>query len=320
MFRLKTLFKQPWQKSQITHQPIMSQFDITSYGLEMMQLDTTLHAPIEKSESQKLGEINSPFFGSGLTYEESRRYQSGDEVRKLDWRLMVKTGQAFTKLYEEEKQGETLLLVDQRRSMRFGSQNQLKVTQAIKVAGYFAWLSLQRQMPVSAIRFDDSPHFSETFEGANTFDEIMHFLSVPCPPYEPENEMGHLNSVIKEVLLHLSSSQKGKRSGIKLVLVSDMRGFDDQTLLLLAELKMQAWVKVIMIQDVIEQTLPSHSMVEIEGEALSVRVAEDYQRWVESATKTTQKKLHSIGIKMTLITAQADLREWLLQVQQGVRG
>ena len=53
---------------------------------------------------KQTGNRISPFKGRGMDYEESRRYQPGDDRRNLDWRVMARTGKPYTKLFREERE------------------------------------------------------------------------------------------------------------------------------------------------------------------------------------------------------------------------
>src|SRR5678810_1023039 len=67
------------------------------------------------------GGSRSTFRGSGLEFSEVRAYQPGDEVRRIDWKLTARTGEAFVKTYAEERELTINLIVDTSRSMDFGS-------------------------------------------------------------------------------------------------------------------------------------------------------------------------------------------------------
>ena len=47
-----------------------------------------------------------------MDYAESRVYQAGDDVRRLDWRLTARSGKLHTKLFQEEREGSLLILLD----------------------------------------------------------------------------------------------------------------------------------------------------------------------------------------------------------------
>src|SRR5207253_8524883 len=44
----------------------------------------------------------SPFKGFSVEFAEHRQYAPGDEIRRLDWRLLARTDRLYVKEYEEE--------------------------------------------------------------------------------------------------------------------------------------------------------------------------------------------------------------------------
>ena len=68
------------------------------------------------------GEYRSAFKGSGLSFEEVREYQPGDDVRGIDWNVTARTGRPFVKRYAEERELTVLLVMDLSASQRFGTQ------------------------------------------------------------------------------------------------------------------------------------------------------------------------------------------------------
>ncbi|BBP44736.1 hypothetical protein THMIRHAS_01090 [Thiosulfatimonas sediminis] len=97
------------------------------------------------SQQPLQGAQNSRRHGSGTEFAESRPYTQGDEIRHLDWRLMARSGEAFSRRFEETRQAQWCLLVDMRASMWFGTRRQFKVTQALKLAALIAWQAQQNQ-------------------------------------------------------------------------------------------------------------------------------------------------------------------------------
>ncbi|MEL7046686.1 MAG: DUF58 domain-containing protein, partial [Pseudomonadota bacterium] len=64
--------------------------------------------------AQLAGGQRSNFRGRGIEFEEVRGYQSGDDIRTIDWRVTARTGTAHTKMFREERERPVLLVVDQR--------------------------------------------------------------------------------------------------------------------------------------------------------------------------------------------------------------
>ena len=67
------------------------------------------------------GEYHSIFKGTGLSFEEVREYQPGDDVRTIDWNVTARVGHPFVKRYAEERELTLILMTDLSASQRFGT-------------------------------------------------------------------------------------------------------------------------------------------------------------------------------------------------------
>ena len=100
------------------------------------------------------------FSGRGIDFNEVRYYQPGDDARRIHWRVTARTGQPHTKLYLEEKAQPVLILVDQSRSLFFGSKQTLKSVLAAEIAAVLAWKTVLKQDQLIAMIFEDcQTHF-----------------------------------------------------------------------------------------------------------------------------------------------------------------
>ena len=52
-------------------------------------------------EGYIIGNHRSPYHGFSVEFAEHRSYNSGDEIRHIDWRLYGKTDRLYIKRYEE---------------------------------------------------------------------------------------------------------------------------------------------------------------------------------------------------------------------------
>src|SRR5687768_705876 len=57
------------------------------------------------------GRHASKLRGRGLDFEEVRLYVPGDDIRNIDWRVTARTGQTHSKVFNEEKERPTFLVV-----------------------------------------------------------------------------------------------------------------------------------------------------------------------------------------------------------------
>ena len=73
------------------------------------------------SAHQLIGEQLSYYRGRGLEFEENRKYQTGDEPRLINWRLYARTGEFYSKVFNEERRPEVYLVADGERVARGAS-------------------------------------------------------------------------------------------------------------------------------------------------------------------------------------------------------
>ncbi len=98
----------------------------------------------------------SPFHGFSVEFAEYRPYTVGDDPRGLDWRLFARSDRYYIKRFEDETNRRCYLVLDQSRSMQFGSLSYTKIEYARTMTATLAYyLSLQRDS-VGLLTFDDA--------------------------------------------------------------------------------------------------------------------------------------------------------------------
>lgn len=102
------------------------------------------------------GEYHSVFKGQGITFDEVREYQAGDEVRTIDWNVTARMGQAYIKKYVEERERVMMLVVDMSASTAFGSVAETKAEIAAELAALLAFSAIKNNDKVGLICFTDS--------------------------------------------------------------------------------------------------------------------------------------------------------------------
>ena len=81
----------------------------------------------------------SPYHGFSVEFTEYRQYSPGDDTRYLDWRLYARSDRYYLKKFEDETNLRCHLLVDQSRSMSYGSIGHTKSDYARTLAATLAW-------------------------------------------------------------------------------------------------------------------------------------------------------------------------------------
>ncbi len=106
--------------------------------------------------SPQAGVHRSAYRGRGLEFDEVRIYQSGDDVRNIDWRVTARRGKLHTKLFREERERPVLILVDLNPGMFFGTRLQFKSVLAARAASILAWVAAMGGDRVGGVVAGDS--------------------------------------------------------------------------------------------------------------------------------------------------------------------
>jgi uncharacterized protein (DUF58 family) len=80
----------------------------------------------------------------------------GDDVRSIDWRVTARMQKPYLRVYSEERDRPTMLVIDQRINMFFGSRRSMKSVVAAEIAALAAWRVFHQGDRVGAFVFSDS--------------------------------------------------------------------------------------------------------------------------------------------------------------------
>lgn len=194
--------------------------------------------------------------GRGVDFAEVRLYQPGDDVRSIDWRVTARKARPHTKVYREERERPTLIVVDQCRSMFFGSRVRLKSVAAAECAALLAWHAVDSGDRVGGLVFDDTAEYP--FKPYRNARAVVRFLN---QVQRSNHALGNADEALpveaerrlSRVLEHLV---RVAHNGFRIYLISDFAGFgaaDDQQLRRIAR---HNSVVMVHISDPLEQELP----------------------------------------------------------------
>ena len=201
------------------------------------------------------GGERSPFKGRGIDFEESRRYQPGDDVRLMDWRVMARTNEPYLKVFREERERPVFLVVDDRKAMRFGTRVAFKSVIAAHVAALLGWASHERGDRVGAVVFSDVDHVELRPRGGKA-GVLQLFNLLARSSVQPSQVIEHPKPSTSSLQLALNRVMTTARPGSLIFLLSDFREWDQQAKQTLIRLGDHQEVVAILIYDQLEQEPP----------------------------------------------------------------
>lgn len=112
--------------------------------------------------------------GRGMEFDEVRHYQTGDDIRAIDWRVTARTGKTHTKLFREEIERPVLVATDLSNNMHFGSQLLFKSVQACHIAALVGWHAKSRGDRLGGIVFNQHSHVE--LKPRSRKEGVLHYL------------------------------------------------------------------------------------------------------------------------------------------------
>lgn len=253
--------------------------------------------PKQASHSILSGRHASRLRGRGLSFEELRAYRVGDDIRTLDWKVSNRMRKPHVRVYSEERERDVLLLVDQRPNMFFGSRQYMKSVTAAELAALAIWRVLALKDRVGALVFNDQAIEKSRPQRSNkSAMRILHNIITfnhQLSAEQNKQHSGQLNRVLFEAE-HLCGHD------CLVILVSDMQGWDQETIGRVKRIKAHNDVIVSLVYDPLERDLPEHNQlivsdgqlqieIDTRAEQLNEQFAKGFSNNIESLTESLSK-------------------------------
>jgi len=199
-------------------------------SLDSSLLDASLMAKLERMElvSRKIfrgrmkGERRSHRKGQSVEFADFRNYSPGDDLRFIDWNLFARLDRLYLKLFLEEEDLHLYVLIDDSRSMDFGTPTKLYV--AKQIAAALGYIGLCRGDRVSLSTYNR--HQPGVFRGRSSTYRMLDSLS----GFEPAATSLDMTAAVKAFCI------RNVHRGI-VVLVSDLmdkQGYESALRMLVA--------------------------------------------------------------------------------------
>lgn len=249
--------------------------------------------------------------GRGMDFAEVRNYQSGDEVRHMDWRVTARTGKPHVKLYEEERERPVILCVDFSPSMYFGTRKAFKSVVAVRLAAMLAWTIVKQGDKAGGLFFDRNNAYE--FAALGREQGVLRMLSALS---RFSQQLEHMNEALEKnsFLDGLSRLKRVLRPGSLVIIISDFYQLDSHCEKQLNLLRKHHDLLLYHVCDPIELKAPKPALYpvtngnhELMFDTTNPMWAQQYQQWCNQQQLRLQNLSQQLQVQKVLVTAQDDI-------------
>jgi uncharacterized protein (DUF58 family) len=252
--------------------------------------------------------------GHGSEPGESRIYQPGDDVRRIDWNVTARTQETHVREQIADRDLEAWLVVDTSAAMRFGTQRDDKAQIALAAAAAVGFLTARNQNRLGAVLVAGPELRVVPPRGGRT--QVRAVLTAVASP--PESE-GLGRAALGEAIDRVG--KLSRRRGFVAV-IADFAG--DAWADPLARLGMRHDLLAVTVTDPREVDVPPVGLVEFvdpsTGASREVRVTAEVQRRFADAAQQRHDsridRLRRAGAEVVELTTDGD---WLGEIVRHVR-
>ncbi|MCF0241363.1 MAG: DUF58 domain-containing protein [Treponema sp.] len=107
------------------------------------------------AEGMKSGNFRSLYRGQGIEMSSVRDYIRGDDIRAIDWNITARMGRPYVKVFEEQRELQIFLVIDNSLSMQCPSASgKTKYQAASEAAALLTFAAEINECPLGAVFFD----------------------------------------------------------------------------------------------------------------------------------------------------------------------
>jgi uncharacterized protein (DUF58 family) len=270
--------------------------------------------PRQPVHSLLSGRHASRLRGRGLDFEELRQYQPGDDIRTMDWKATRRTGEPYVRVYTEDRERPILLVVDQRLSMFFGSQVNMKSVTAAQAAALAAWRVVAVGDRVGAVIFNDDD--IQVIRHERSKKTVMRILRIIV-------EQNHKLGVDRGITPASDMLNQALRKAVSLsghdylvCVISDFFGMNDETLQQAKQLCRHNDLILAPVYDPLAQKLPDNGSLVVTDGGRQIRLdshdrqlRKRFPEFLQGRLKTLSDALNRFGVPVLPINTVEDVAE-----------
>ena len=271
------------------------------------------HQPVRSLLS---GRFASRMRGRGLNFEEIRDYRAGDDVRSIDWKVTARLRKPHIRVFNEERDRQTLLVVDQRLPMFFGSQRSMKSVTAAEAAAISAWRVLGAGDRVGAIVFDDRG--LTEFRPRRSRATVLQILSAIVASNRSLGVGRGLSASPSMLNKAIQQAQRRALHDAVVIIISDFDGADDETHKMVGAMARHNDVVALLVHDPLQSELPASASMTVTDGELQIHLEIGREGVRKSIVEATQARLKGVfawtqelGVPVLPLSAAEDTAQQL---------
>lgn len=243
--------------------------------------------------------------GRGMEFDEVRHYQTGDDIRAIDWRVTARTGITHTKLFREEVERPVIIATDLSNTMYFGSKFLFKSVQASHLAALLTWHAKQRGDRIGGIVFNEQQHIE--IKPRSRQEGVLHYLHALCQVHKQPAAEITKQQALQSFEENCARVRQIAKPGALVYLITDGHQLEESCIKHLAQICQHCELVVCLINDPLEQQLPELAS------KVTVAITDGNQQEniqlgdKKSALKYKEKSIQLIDKRATLL-AKAGVR------------
>ena len=255
---------------------------------DLVSLTSTLgRSNKRKRKARKLtGDRFSRQRGRGVDFEEVRLYQPGDDVRNIDWNVTARKNEPHTKVFTEEREKPTLVVVDQSASMFFGTKLRLKSVVAAEIAARLAWVTLAQHDRVGGIVFGEQGTVTtKPLRNSRSVVKLLYDVVAANRSLRVDNLKRGKEQLWESVVTHLRYAAPNHH---RIIVVSDFKNISQQAIQNLMQLGRHNELQIFHVYDELETVLPPSNQYTVTNQSNTIEfdstgntTRRDYERRYE---------------------------------------
>ncbi|UZD21837.1 DUF58 domain-containing protein [Algoriphagus halophytocola] len=286
-------------------------------GMERHAQFFSMIARKQKVKSILGGRHESKLRGRGLDFEEVRHYVKGDDIRNIDWKVTARTRETHTRVFSEEKEKPALIVVDQSKSMFFGSQVRTKSVVAAELAAVTAFRVLKQGDRVGGVVFADNG--IDIIQPKRDRRNILRFLEkvVSRNRELAESTPRNIDDALKEVFM---KTRNIVTHDYLVVVISDFQRYSPAVTRFISQIAQHNDVVLIKVFDPLERDIPQTKFVagdqetQVTVDGKSKKIRENFQTGFDADYQAFLVQMKKHRIPLFAINTVQPIEEQLKEV------